>query len=188
MTRCSFAILLILPALRAQDVPPPPKPTDDGPGLEVTLKFIQDKVTDEGKLSYVASVSDSSSPGTEWSNQFSVRITDFVGDTSACRISFHWRAEVNGQVFEDSDNTLNLKDVRDFILLPQEQNQKRIDTRNGHPAWDSQIKPGLFTIVTRRPKGLENAFLFSEEDMAKRVATALKHAIELCGGGNKEPF
>jgi hypothetical protein len=87
-----------------------------------------------------------------------------------------------------AQNTLNLKDVRDFILLPQEQNQKRIDTRNGHAAWDSQIKPGLFTIVTRRPKGLENAFLFSEEDMAQRVATALQHAIELCGGGNKEPF
>jgi hypothetical protein len=45
----------------------------------------------------------------------------------------------------------------------------------------------MFTMV-RRPKGLENAFLFSEETMAGRVAKAIVHAVELCDGGNKDPF
>lgn len=188
LTHTILVALLFVSALRAQDVPPPPKPPDTGASLEVTLKFIQDKVADEGKLSYVASVADASQPGTEWSNQFSVEITNLSGDASACRLSFHWRAEVNGKVSDDSDYHVDFKEVRDVILLPQDQNQKRVDTRAGHPAWDSQIKPNLFTLVARRPKGVENAFLFSEEEMAGRVAKAMVHAVELCGGGNKEPF
>jgi hypothetical protein len=183
-----ITVCLAASLARAQDVPPPPKPADNGPSLEVTMKFIQDKVTDEDKLDYTASVSDSSSSGGEWNNQFKVDISNFVADAKACRISFHWRTEVNGKVSDDNDYNLNLKDVRDMIVLTQEQNLKQIDTHNGHPAWNSQIRPNLFTLVVRRPKGLENAFLFSEEEMAKRVATAMTHAVELCGGGNNEPF
>jgi hypothetical protein len=29
---------------------------------------------------------------------------------------------------------------------------------------------------------------FGDEDMANRVAKAMNHAAELCGGGNKDPF
>jgi hypothetical protein len=172
----------------AQDVPPPPKPSGDGPSLETTMKFIEDKVTDEGTLTYTAFVSDSSQAGMEWNNQFKVAITNFVTDAKACRISFHWRAEVKGKMSDDKDYNLNLKEVRDVVVLPQEQNQKQVDTRDGHPAWNSRIEPNLFTLVARRPKGLENAFLFSEEAMAGRVAKAMVHAVELCGGGNKDPF
>jgi hypothetical protein len=35
---------------------------------------------------------------------------------------------------------------------------------------------------------LENWFPFTDADLADRVAKAITHAIELCGGGNKEPF
>jgi len=117
-----------------------------------------------------------------------VGISNLVADAKTCRISFHWRAEVNGKVSDDSDYNLILKDVHDIVVLPQEQNQKQVDTRNGHPAWNSRIEPNLFSLVARRPKGLENAFLFSEEEMAGRVAKAMVHAVELCGGGNKDPF
>ena len=191
MTRWNIAfptLALFALTCAAQDVPPPPKPADDGPSLEVTMKFIEDKATDESKLSYTAFVSDATQSGVEWNNQFKAEITHFVADARTCRISFHWRAEMNGKVSDDSDYNLNLKDVRDIIVLPQEQNQHKIDTRNGHPTWNSRIEPNLFTLVARRPKGLENAFLFSGEEMAGRVAKALVHAVELCGGGNKDPF
>jgi hypothetical protein len=188
MRKSLWILTLCIPgSVLAQDVPPPPKPADTGPSLEVTMKFIADKVTDEGKLSYAASVSDSSQSGVEWTNQFTVEISNLVADAKTCRISFHWRAELNGKVADSSDYNLLLKDVRDIVVMPQEQNQKQIDTRSGHPAWNSQITPSLFTLVARRPKGLENAFLFSEEDMAGRVAKAMVHAVELCGGG-KDPF
>jgi streptogramin lyase len=31
-------------------------------------------------------------------------------------------------------------------------------------------------------------FTFRDEEMANRVAKAMRHAVDLCGGGNKEPF
>jgi hypothetical protein len=37
------ALLLSYIRASAQDVPPPPKPLDDGPSLEVTMKFIEEK-------------------------------------------------------------------------------------------------------------------------------------------------
>jgi len=33
-------------------VPPPPKPADEGPSLEVTMKFIQDKLNDIGPVTH----------------------------------------------------------------------------------------------------------------------------------------
>jgi hypothetical protein len=184
---CLTTLFAITSAL-AQDVPPPPKPNDSGPSLEATMKFIAEKVADESKQSYTASVADSSQPGAEWSNKFAVEITNFVADTKACRISFHWRAEVNGRVSDNTDYNLTLKDVREIVVMPQAQNQQQVDTRSGHPAWSSRIEPGLFTLVARRPKSLENAFLFSDEATAGRVAKAMVHAVELCGGGKDEPF
>jgi hypothetical protein len=180
-----FVSLFFLSMLRAQDVPPPPRPADNGPSLDVTMKFIQENAED--KVNYTASVSDPAQPGTEWKNQFKVVITNFVADANSCRISFHWRAEVNGKVADDTDYNLLLKDVRTIVVMPQDQNQKQVDTRNGHPEWNSQIVPSLFTLIARRPKGVENVFLFSEEELAGRVAKAMVHAVELCGGG-KDPF
>jgi hypothetical protein len=78
--------------------------------------------------------------------------------------------------------------VQDIVVLPQEQNQQKANARSGHPEWTPRVEPALFTLVARRPKGVENAFLFSEEEMAGRIAKAMVHAVELCGGGNKDPF
>jgi len=180
------AAFLFASVMPAQDVAPPPKPPE-GPSLEVTMKFLEDKLTDENKLSYKTFVSDSGQSGGEWTNQFKVEITKVVADAKACRISFHWRSEVNGKVSDDNDYSIVLKDARDIVVMLQEQNQKQIDTRSGHSSWTSRIEPNLSTLIVRRPKGLENAFLFSEEEMAGRVAKAMVHAVELCGGG-KEPF
>jgi hypothetical protein len=62
----SVVLLAAGPALGQKKVPPPPKPTDSGPTLEVTLKFVQDKIAEDGKFTYSASVKDSSQPDVEW--------------------------------------------------------------------------------------------------------------------------
>ena len=59
MKRClrtiCFATLMASGAVAQQkkSVPPPPKPQDAGPSLEVTMKFIQDKMNDVGPVNYV---------------------------------------------------------------------------------------------------------------------------------------
>jgi hypothetical protein len=188
MTVC-VAVLGVSTAFAQQQkkAAPSSKPADQGPSLAVTMKFIQENAA-AGKLSYTTFVSDSTQQGMEWKNSTNVEITNLVADPKTCGISFHWRAEVNGQVSDDADYSLNLKDVQDIVVLPQEQNQQKANARSGHPEWTPRVEPALFTLVARRPKGVENAFLFSEEEMAGRIAKAMVHAVELCGGGNKDPF
>lgn len=50
-----FAALLTGPAVSQQTVAPPPKPSDSGRSLPVTMKFIQDKLNGIGKVTYVLS-------------------------------------------------------------------------------------------------------------------------------------
>jgi hypothetical protein len=185
----SLALISAVGAIHAQqNIPPPPKPPDSGPSLEVTLKFIVDKIGQEGKLTYSATVSDSAQQGPEWTNKFEVELSNPNFDTSACQISYHWRAVQNGNIVDDKDYTLNLRAVQDMVVVSQEENQHQVDARNRHDTWQSRITPPVFVLVARRPKKVENAFLFSEEDMAHRVAKAMVHAVEVCGGGNNEPF
>jgi hypothetical protein len=175
--------LVALGALCAQQaVAPPPMPAANGPSIEKTMQFIQENAA-EGKLTYTAFVNDASQQGVEWSNKFTVEMSNLVADPAACRITYHWRAEENGKPVDDADYSLMLKDVKEILVLPQAQNQNQVDGRNGHLDWNSRIAPNLFTLIARRPKGVVNVFLFSDEDMANRVAKAITHAVELCGGG-----
>jgi hypothetical protein len=150
------------------------------------MQFIQENAA-EGKLSYTAFVTDTSQQGVEWSNRFTVETSNLVADPGACRITYHWRAEVNGKLVDDADYSLALKDVKEILVLPQAQNLNQVDSLNGHPDWNSRISPNLFTLIARRPRGVVNVFLFSDEEMANRVAKAITHAVELCGGG-KDAF
>ena len=170
----------------AQDVPPPPKPTDGGPSLETTLKFISDKIADEGKLSYAAAVSDTAQPDVEWTNKFQVELSKPTFNTAGCRITFHWHAEVNGKVADDKDYTINFGEVSKIQVMSQEDNQQQVDSRSGHDSYQSKITPPLFVLVAKRPKQMDNVFLFSDEELANRVAKAMVHAVELCG--KSEPF
>jgi len=182
----TFALMAIGALHAQQAVAPPPRPADSGPSIEKTMQFIQDNAA-EGKLNYTAIVTDASQQGLGWSNKFTVEMSNLAADAGACRITYHWRAEENGKVVDDADYSLALKDVKEIMVLSQEQNQNQIDSRNGHPDWNSRIAPSLFTLIARRPRGVVNVFLFSDEEMANRVAKAITHAVELCGGG-KDAF
>jgi hypothetical protein len=132
-------LLLVATAL-AQDVPPPPKPQDEGPSLEVTMKFLQDKLP--GKVNY----------------------KDF-------------------SVFP------NVKLVQEIVVMPAEQLFKKNESNAGHPELSSTVDPPVFALVVKSSNGeVFNPFWFDDETLAHRVAKALLHAVELCGGGNKEPF
>jgi hypothetical protein len=152
------------------------------------LKFIADKIGDEGKLTFAATVTDSAQPDTSaWTNRFEVELSEAAFDAQACRITYHWRSSVNGRIADDKDYSLDLREVSKIIVLPASENQRQVDSRNGHDSWQSTITPQLFVVVTKRPKNVENTLVFSDEDMAHRVAKAITHAVELCGGGQSEP-
>ncbi len=163
------------------------KSADDGPNLEVTMKFIQDKLNAIGPVNYVAHMHNTK--GDDWTNQFKVEISKVVADPTACRISFHWKAERDGTSLGDADNSNNLKVVEDIVMLPREQDLNDRAKAAGHPEVNARVDPPVFLLQLRKAKETSIVGVFSDEQLVDRVAKALVHAVELCGGGSKpEPF
>lgn len=192
--KTSFVLLCLFLAtysIAQTPVPPPPKPPDSRPSLEVTMKFIQEKISDQGsRMNYAATCHDSAS-GWNGVLQISLDWTKVSADTAACRISYHMSVTVDGKVLFDGDAALDFRDVQDIIVLPYEQHAQRSQADQGHPAMSCTSTPALFAIKTRLPKKRYSEwpeFDFYEEELANRVAKAMVHAVELCGGGKPEPF
>jgi len=89
MTKHLYTIfaLVFLPALRAQDVPPPPKPVE-GPSLEATMKFIQDKLNEQGKVNYVTTLRNNQTNTVMQTHSMSVKLTVNNADPASCTLSF----------------------------------------------------------------------------------------------------
>ena len=50
MTMCLVSLVVSVALAQKKTAPPPPKPADKGPSLVDTMKFIQDKLTDQNKI------------------------------------------------------------------------------------------------------------------------------------------
>jgi hypothetical protein len=170
-----------------QAVPPPPKPAPDGPTLAATMQFIQTKLTERGRLNFAVYTHDNAD-GKDYIDQYSSEHTNFIADAATCKISYHTNLKKNGAVLVDDEVSFSLHDVRDLVVLPADQEMKRSYAAAGHPTWDARVEPAMFQVVARRAGNQGNGFYFLDEDMAGRVAKAMVHAVELCGGGNKDPF
>lgn len=113
-----------------------------------------------------------------------------------CRITFHDKRTRDGIVTGEGDYWFNLRDVQNFEVRTGEQIQRKAETSDEQPSvdiggsyfYDSEIAPAIFVLVPRRTGNAENYFIFTDADTADRVAKAMVHAVELCGGGNKDPF
>jgi hypothetical protein len=86
-TRFSLAVAICLTvgASHAQEkkpVPPPPKPIDDRPNLELTMKFIQDKLNDQDTVGYLYTRSNGS--GALFRHHY--LLSDVVADASTCTL------------------------------------------------------------------------------------------------------
>ena len=189
--RMALASYLVFPlaglAAAQQAVPPPPGPAASGPLLPLTMQFIQDKLSRLGVVNYVAYTHDSIDNST-WTNSFSTETTNVTADPATCRISYHEKRIKDGNVTSDKDFTFNLSEIQEVVIMPREQLLKKVNTRAGHPSWDARIDPPVFMLVVRKAEDTEWYFYFFDEDLANRVAKAVVHGVELCGGGNKSPF
>jgi hypothetical protein len=50
LTMCLVSLVVSVALAQKKTAPPPPKPADKGPSLVDTMKFIQDKLTDQNKI------------------------------------------------------------------------------------------------------------------------------------------
>jgi hypothetical protein len=187
------AVLSASTALAQQNVPPPPQPPPDkpaisGPSLEVTLKFIQDKLNEVGTVNFAGYVHDASN-NSDGVQKFSFTISNVAASPGACSLSYHRVVFNNGGKEYDENVFVNLRDVLSISVLPDEQDWQMYLVRTGDTTKTVKDVPDISALVIKLNNGKDPTIRFYEQDLADRVAKALVHAVELCGGGPKpEPF
>ena|ERR1035438_3359564 len=169
-----------------QPVPPPPMPAD-GPTLAVTMQFIQDKMNEQGKINYALYTHDNSSGQDSPVYQISIHAANVIANPATCQITWHKVTTNGGKVGIDKDFSLDLRNVLSFEVRTSTYEAKMEDTANGHPELDKRQDPPYFAVTAKLKGNTETPLFFSSEEMANRIAKAMVHAVELCGGGQKSP-
>jgi hypothetical protein len=158
-----------------------------GPSLEATLKFIADKLTQQGAVNFAGYVHDKAN-GNDWIVRQSAEVSNVRTDPEACRLTFHWKFTSNGDTASDGEFLIPLGKVENVEIVPEEQAWKRVDSKMGNTTWSYKADPPVFVVRINRADGISNEFNFYDEYLANRVAKAVVHATELCVGSEKEPF
>lgn len=195
MKRTTLYVALLLaftisPLVAQTAVTPPPKPagSTSGPALDVTMKFIADKLGDLGTVNYVVYATDSKT-GQTWQNVNVYTITNVRADATTCYVGYHSKGVRDSQIVSDQEAGFFLRDVVDVVIEPETQFFTEQSAAGGNPnVITTATNPTLTALNVRRPHNVINSFPMQDATMADRLAKALTHAIELCGGGNKEPF
>jgi hypothetical protein len=201
MKRCVMTLCIVTLAAGAwaqekKDAPPPPKPEDNGPSLEATMKFIQDKTNGQGVVTYNWRLASSEQPDRTTSQQL-----DVLAEPATCSLKGKKKiTEVDSADNRENTFALSFRDIKEITVESAETAWSK-----GYPYKHFTFSPPIFQLLlhAEQPaikshwKGATESssvvrdleFIFADEEMANRVAKALVHAVELCGGGSKpEPF
>ncbi len=157
------------------------------PSLDVTLGFIRDQVAEQGQLAYASTTRDPATSQT-WDNQFTVEASTVTSDDNACTLGFHWHSTVDGKPAQDLDTTISFKIVTSVSISSMDDDVARLNAAGGHAGWVSQMRPPVWVLLLHKSNGHTNTMDFRDRDMAERVAKAIRHAAELCGGTTSMPF
>jgi hypothetical protein len=224
-----FGVLAVSPALPQQkkNVPSLPKPADNGPSLETTMRFIQEKMNEQGQVGYIET--NSNAPAVTFRHLY--RISDVLVDPVTCTLrttesTFTTIDLAGGSTYSEGGKqvtgddllrhdvdttTTSFKDVEKIEVESAEQFLNGHFAQRAHPEVTATVTPPNFVLVLNASKplfsfhrndtrgnspahdsdiaGKDHEFAFRDEETANRVAKAMVHAVELCGGGSKpEPF
>jgi hypothetical protein len=170
------------------NAPPAGTQTNGGPSLAETMKFIQDKLNEVGTVNFAGYVHDASND-TDGVQNFSATYNNAVADPGACTLSYHRLVFNNGRKEHNENVLINLREVQKVSALPDEQDWQMYLARTGEATKTVKDVPAISALVIKLSGGRDPTIRFYEQEMADRVAKALVHAVELCGGGPKpEPF
>ncbi len=213
-TEAELKAILTQGAAPAEQTPAAGAPTTSGPSLAETMQFIQAKVNEQGKIVYIESASfftgENTSPQ-QISVESRVIAIDPAGGLSLqddydLPLNKDPLLRVDG-VFKRTTWRLNFKDVEKLEVLSY------VDLKNRyHPGASYQCDPLYYELVIHLAAGKtvqrhtlspwrdkhnlihnnetdenirEFSLHFRDEETAGRVAKAIIHAVELCGGGSK---
>jgi tetratricopeptide (TPR) repeat protein len=164
----------------------------NGPSLAVTMQFIQDTLNDIGDVHFVTSDLQPSTDKT-WQTRFGAQLSSVRADASTCVVGYYFELRSGaGDFFRRGDYQLRLANAQNVVVEPF---TRYWSARYQLLGFEDRIvtpmdlEPTMLAIHNLHTNvNSDNWFLFNDADLADRVAKAITHAIELCGGGNKDPF
>lgn len=158
------------------------------PRLAETMTFIQDKLVANSSIGYVASVQSSKDKSTV-STAYNVVFSDIKASAPKCSITVHKKITRDGAVIADVDASTLLKDVHSVTIRPLPAAMTADSAKAGHPELTTlTTAPKIYLLNLNRYDSGQISFYFTDFSLAYRMKRATAHAVELCGGGKKEPF
>jgi hypothetical protein len=152
------------------------------------MQFLQEKLSDIGKVTFL-SYTQNTRNGSNTSETDSNEVSNVVANANQCHISYHWKVIMDGRLDQDKEAGFSLRDVQDIVIKPYAQYQTELDASLGNPhIVTPSTSPEISALLVRRAHGVYNLFPIIDAGTADRIAKALTHAVELCGGGNNSPF
>jgi hypothetical protein len=216
-----LALGLAVAASGQQDAPAPAKPADSGPTLAATMQFIQEKLSQQGQVSWAQSRSNQ--PGV--TNRSFTQVSDVMADPATCTLYTTETVEgtvdlpkgkdarIGGKIVTANDlrthkvetDTTSFKQIEKITVEKLQDVQNQAYAEAAHPEITVTVTPpifylklsassAVFSVHTSSTQGNQpsvekditsktNGITFRDEDTANRVAKAMTHAMELCGGG-----
>jgi hypothetical protein len=156
--------------------------------LDVTMRFIEDKLNDIGEVTFLVSWQDVTSANQE-ANKIAIRVSQVIAIANQCSIRLNWRATSDGTGVSEADLIIPLGDVQSVTVKPWLSYQTERNAELGAPNHiATSVNPNITALLVRLSRNRLDVFPFTESSEANRVANALNHATELCGGAQKDPF
>ncbi|HLZ13393.1 MAG TPA: hypothetical protein VKP58_12470 [Candidatus Acidoferrum sp.] len=169
-----------------QVIPPPPRPTDDGPSLADVMKNIQDLLSrsfvHNFTLQYVRD-------GKPQSTQYMVEFTQLLLDPQTCNMRYHVKVFSGVAVAVDTDVEISLNRTISIHVKANDQELQLAYGTLAFPDLPSEVldggdhfhtSPKVFDIRLVDERYIGRHLLINSVDSAKRLAVELNRAVGLC--------
>ena len=189
------------------------KPVAQGePSLEETMRFIQKELNEQGKVSTIKTARDTLKNEHLAPLKIVKEVSVVLADPATCTLMWREVSDLTDVGVWENKEEVSLHDVSKLEVLPLRDVYNKNSVKIGHPELVSDTDPAVYVLAILMPEGkrilghehmvpvanppsdrdtsLPEAHLFfRDEELASRVAKAMVHAVELCGGGSQpEPF
>ncbi|HSY68859.1 MAG TPA: hypothetical protein VK813_09465, partial [Edaphobacter sp.] len=153
----------------------------------------------QGVVSWMVRYRNTQPPGASpWAGKISdptyesEEVADATTDLKGCSLHVRFKTTLMSKqtINSDQNASISFKDIAklEMMTLQEEYQRNKVDPP-GNPSIRAEVSPDISVVVlslVNKP-GLVD-FKFQDPQMADRMAKAMLHAAELCGGGDNDPF
>jgi hypothetical protein len=150
--------------------------------LKNTMKEIQDGLNNVGPVSYVLKYHDDTT-GEDKPISYKVEISKVSADPNTCFLIYEQRTYLDARHL-DTGSVVQLRNVKRIVVSTMEQEVENSGILADHPGFNVHSTPEVFVVEPIQPDSNQRSvFFFLNDAQANKMAHALIHAAELCGGG-----